>query len=94
LFLQWLAGTYPACHNGGWVSVPDIDDEFFVRFQEAAECHALERGALFQGLGKVTQKRERAYKNGAGMRCSMTEYKVSKTAATVVDIAAAKRERA
>jgi hypothetical protein len=94
LFLRWLATEYPACRNGGWVSVPDIDDEFFVRFQEAAGCHYLEYGALYQGLGKVTQKRERQYKDCAGKRCSMTEYKVPRAASNVVDLAAAERKRA
>jgi hypothetical protein len=94
LFLQWLATEYPACRDGGWVSVPDIDDEFFLRFREAAGCPYLECGALYQGLSKVTQKRERTYKDGTGKRCSMTEYKVPKAAAAVVDLAAAKRGRA
>src|SRR5262245_27962417 len=41
-FLLWLATEFPACQNCGWVSVPDIDDEFFVRFQEDAGCPYLE----------------------------------------------------
>jgi hypothetical protein len=94
VFLWWLATEYPACRNGGWVSVPDIDDEFFVRFQEAAGCHYLEYGALYQGLGKVTQKRERQYKDCFGKRCSMTEYKVPRAASNVVDLVAAEPKRA
>ena len=41
LFLRWVARKYPACRNG-WVSVFDIETEFFPRFQEAAGCRYLE----------------------------------------------------
>ena len=74
LFLLWLAGEYPACRNA-WISVHDIEDEFSIRFIEAAECHSLQLGALLRGLGKVTLKRERTYTDWTGKRCSMTEYK-------------------
>ena len=93
LFLRWIAQEYPACRNG-WVSVFDIETEFFPRFQEAAGCHYLECGALYRGLGAVTQKRDRRYTEYSGKRHSMTEYKVARAAATVVDLAAAERKRA
>jgi hypothetical protein len=81
LFLRWLA-TEPACRNG-WVSVLDIETEFFPRFQADAGCHHLGVGALYRGLGKVTKKRERTYTEYSGKRCSMTEYKVTAPAAVV-----------
>jgi hypothetical protein len=79
LFLRWLTTEYPSSRNG-WVAAIDIETEFFSRFQEATGCHYLECGALYQGLGKVTEKRERTYKDGTGKRCSLTEYKVRREA--------------
>jgi hypothetical protein len=76
------------------VSAWDIEEEFFPRFQEAAECFYLECGALYRGLGKVAKKRDRTYTNRVGKRCSMTEYKVPKAASSVVEIAEAERKRA
>jgi hypothetical protein len=92
LFLWWLA-TEPTCRNG-WVSVPDIDDDFFARFQADAGCHCLGVGALYRGLGAVTQKRERNYTDFTGKRCSMTEYLVPDPTASVVELEAAERRRA
>ena len=92
LFLWWLA-TEPVFRNA-WVSVHDIETELFPRFQDDASCLNLEVGALFRGLGKVTQKRDRTYTDWTGKRCSMTEYKVPKVASYVVDLAAAERKRA
>jgi hypothetical protein len=93
LFLLWLATEYPSTQNG-WVSVLDIETEFFDRFQEADGCHYLACGALYRGLGKVTKKRERTYTDYNGKRCSMTEYKVPKAASNVVDITTPERKRA
>jgi len=90
LFLQWIAREYPACGNG-WVSVLDIETEFFPRFQEAARCHHLGSGALYRGLSAVTEKRERRFTEFSGRRCSMTEYKVPKSASAVIDLAAERR---
>jgi hypothetical protein len=81
-FLLWLATEYPDCRNG-WVSVLDIETEFFPRFQVAAGCHYLACGALFRGLGKVTQKREHTYTEFSGRRCSMTEYRVPNVTAAL-----------
>ena len=89
LFLWWLA-TEPAFGNA-WVSVHDIETELFPRFQADSGCHYLEVGALYRGLGKVTQKRERTYTEYSGKRCSMTEYKVPKSASAVVDLATERR---
>jgi hypothetical protein len=93
LFLLWIAGEYPACRNA-WVNVNDIEDEFYVRFIEAAGYRNLQLGALLRGLGEVTAKRERSCTDFTGKRRSVTEYKVPKAASNVVDLAAAERKRA
>jgi hypothetical protein len=74
------------------VNLPDLETEFFDRFRDAAGCTALEDGALIRGLGKVTTKREKTYRSGAGERYTLTEYKVPPPN-TVVDMAAAKAKR-
>jgi hypothetical protein len=92
-FLWWLATEFPDC-AGCNIRLSDIDDEFFPRFQAATGCHNLQLGALLRGLGGITKKSERRYMDYTGKRCSMTEYLVPKPVAAVVELAAAKRERA
>jgi hypothetical protein len=92
-FLWWLATEYTNC-AGRNVSIADIEDEFFPRFQTAAGCQSLQLGTLLRGLGEVTKKGERRYTDHTGKRCSMTEYRVPKLAAKVVDLDAVRRARA
>jgi hypothetical protein len=92
-FLWWLAAEYPDC-AGRNVSLADIEDDFFPRFQAATGCHDLQLGTVLRGLGVVTKKVERRYTDWTGRRCSITEYHVPDPAAAVVNLAEAKRERA
>jgi hypothetical protein len=95
-FLYWLVNEYPDCRNG-WVNVPDLEDEFFDRFREAAGCPNLEDGALLRGLTEVLGrkgKREQSYRNAAGERYWLTEYKVPESAAAVIELAAHAQKRA
>jgi hypothetical protein len=93
-FLWWLSTTYPDC-AGYNISLADIEDEFFPRFQAAAGCHNLQLGTLLRGLGEITKKGERRYTDCTGKRCSMTEYCVPKAASpNVVERAAAERKLA
>jgi hypothetical protein len=76
LFLRWLSKSYPKT-RGKWVCVPDIEKHLLERFRAATGCIHLQLGALERGLGAITEKREMAYLDATGRRCTMTEYLVS-----------------
>lgn len=95
-FLYWLVTEYPECRDG-WVNVPDLEQDFFERFRDAAGCTHVEDGALFRGLTEVLGrkgKRDQPYRNALGERYWMVEYKVPASAAAVVELAAVGRKRA
>jgi hypothetical protein len=91
MFLLWVADEYPDC-VGRNISLPDVETEFFPRFQAATGCHNLQVGTLQRGLREV--KETAYYTDRTGKRCSVTVYWVPDPAAAVVDLAAAERKRA
>jgi hypothetical protein len=90
MFLLWLVDEYPDC-AGRNITIHDIESEFFPRFKVAGDCRNLQLGTLLRGLRNVRQAGY--YTDRTGRRRSVTVYWVPKAAATVEDLAAAKRGR-